>query len=331
MHVQLTSASVIATRLCNARCRACGYAGGMDRTRIDPGAFRALLPVLERGGVRRVTWTGGEPTLHPRLPELMRDSHLAGMSNVLITNGSTFADTFPAFAPWVDQIILSLDAPDAETYRDIRGLDGFERLRDIPRLVKQHDPTIGVAVCLLLQRLNIDHIERFVSMAAVLPLDRIAFLPLDLAGFVEPEKRGNSFGRRPVAGAAALDDVLPSLEQLDRFTDAIPRLRARLAETPGLSATTLEYLDRYVDYYRRFIEGRTIEANPPCGLPWSHVVITPEMGLKPCFFVPETLPGDGENPLFSDEFAQLRCRLLADDATRERSCRWCLQTARSYS
>ncbi len=56
----------------------------------------------------------GEPTLYPRLPELVEEYHRRGMTTFVVTNGSR-PDVVRAIRP--TQVYLSMNAPDEETYR----------------------------------------------------------------------------------------------------------------------------------------------------------------------------------------------------------------------
>ena len=79
------------TYACNAECRYCRW--GDRRGRGMPDASASMIPgrTLRLLGTRRVVLSGGEPTLHPRLGEIV--SHYAGLVDevVVITNGYSLA------------------------------------------------------------------------------------------------------------------------------------------------------------------------------------------------------------------------------------------------
>lgn len=56
----------------------------------------------------------GEPTLYPRLPELIEEYHRLNMTTFVVTNGSR-PDVVRTIRP--TQLYLSMNAPDPETYR----------------------------------------------------------------------------------------------------------------------------------------------------------------------------------------------------------------------
>ena len=78
------------TYACNAECRYCrwGDRGGAKRAALsDPAAAMIPESTLRLLGARRIAISGGEPTLHPRLGEII--SHYAALVDevVVITNG----------------------------------------------------------------------------------------------------------------------------------------------------------------------------------------------------------------------------------------------------
>jgi pyruvate-formate lyase-activating enzyme len=77
------------TRVCNQRCLFCS---NPDNDRILPvAAFREQVRDLRDTGHDGVILTGGEPTLHPELPRLVRIARRAGLAVRIITNGQETA------------------------------------------------------------------------------------------------------------------------------------------------------------------------------------------------------------------------------------------------
>jgi MoaA/NifB/PqqE/SkfB family radical SAM enzyme len=80
-------AQVVVTRRCNLKC---GYCTGYDRT-SDPVPYDELALRLAKLAELRawaVCLTVGEPTMHPRLPDLVAEMKRLGFKRrMLITNG----------------------------------------------------------------------------------------------------------------------------------------------------------------------------------------------------------------------------------------------------
>lgn len=81
------------TYACNARCRYCRWGDGNSRrgSMQDPAATMIPERTLRLLGARRLVISGGEPTMHPGLGEII--SHYASLVDevVVITNGYTLS------------------------------------------------------------------------------------------------------------------------------------------------------------------------------------------------------------------------------------------------
>lgn len=88
-------------------------------------AIEVVLQLAEIG-FEKITFAGGEPTLCPWLPELISTAKQAGMTTMIVTNGSKLTDEFlAANKPHLDWIALSIDslnpATNVETGRALLG------------------------------------------------------------------------------------------------------------------------------------------------------------------------------------------------------------------
>lgn len=77
-------------------------------------------------GFEKITFAGGEPTLCPWLPELIRTAKEAGMTTMIVTNGSKLTDEFLiANKSHLDWIAVSIDSLNPETNIEIgRAISG---------------------------------------------------------------------------------------------------------------------------------------------------------------------------------------------------------------
>lgn len=72
------------TRCCNARCGFC--LAPAEETHPDTASLVRRIDWLLARGARKLMFCGGEPTLHPALPELLRHARARGAKTALTSN-----------------------------------------------------------------------------------------------------------------------------------------------------------------------------------------------------------------------------------------------------
>ena len=84
--------NIAVTNVCNATCDFCNYAKDKDfvtdKKWLEPERAVRALDILHARGVRYITFTGGEPMLHPKMYELIAAVAARGMRPTMVTNGS---------------------------------------------------------------------------------------------------------------------------------------------------------------------------------------------------------------------------------------------------
>lgn len=107
---------------CNMRCHFC-FATFQDvkQTILPKGhlpkdqAIEVVL-ALAQSGFKKITFAGGEPTLCPWLSDLIATAKTAGMTTMIVTNGTNLTDTFlEKNKQHLDWITLSVDSLVATT------------------------------------------------------------------------------------------------------------------------------------------------------------------------------------------------------------------------
>lgn len=129
-----TDLRVSLTDRCNLRCRYCMPAEGLDwlpgsQILTDDELFILIRVAVERLGVNEVRFTGGEPLLRPKLPELLaRVKALIPTPQIsLTTNGIHLARLATRLASaGLDRVNVSLDTLDRERFVAITRRDRLE-------------------------------------------------------------------------------------------------------------------------------------------------------------------------------------------------------------
>ena len=104
---------------CNMSCGFC-FATFLDARKLGRGLKREqALEVVDRlchAGFGKINFAGGEPTLAPHLPDLIRAARFHGLTTSIVTNGSRLTEKWlDELAPYLDIIALSIDSVDPET------------------------------------------------------------------------------------------------------------------------------------------------------------------------------------------------------------------------
>ncbi|MGJ6980496.1 GTP 3',8-cyclase MoaA [Aestuariimicrobium soli] len=170
-----TDLRVSLTDRCNLRCTYCMPADGLpwlptDEALTDDEVVRLLRVAVERLGITKLRFTGGEPLLRPGLAGIiaaattLRTADGTAPETSLTTNGLGLDKRLPdLIAAGLDRVNISLDSLDRETYARLSRRD---RLPDVLRSI---DAVLGTD----LRPIKINAvIMRGENEAAVVPLAR---------------------------------------------------------------------------------------------------------------------------------------------------------------
>lgn len=121
----------------------------------------SVVSQLAGFGFEKITFAGGEPTLCPWLPDLIKTAKNAGLTTMLVTNGSELNDTYlEKNINFLDWIALSVDSLKVETNlktgRAITGKTPLmpEEYYSIAGRIKSHG--YGFKVNTVVNRYNVD-------------------------------------------------------------------------------------------------------------------------------------------------------------------------------
>lgn len=116
------------TERCTCRCQFCAIWRQPLHTEASMMAVGRNLDEAAALGVRFVDLTGGEPLLHPDLPEMLRLARAAGLRTTLTTNGMLYPDRCHELAGLVDFLHFSLDAAAPAAHDRLRGAACFDQV-----------------------------------------------------------------------------------------------------------------------------------------------------------------------------------------------------------
>ena len=207
-------ATIETNRTCNMRCRFC-Y--NLEREAVKPlDLVRAEIDLaLSKRNASTITLLGGEPTLHPDLPEIVAHVKKRGRICQILTNGLVFLEEGGEKlldrlkAAGVDRICLHVDEGQTHVHSDIdavrrRLFAALERrkipyalsltveesgLGEIPGLVRRHAAGRGFEGVLAVlardplppQRQNAEIEKEYESFRRELEIEPVAYVPSNLS------------------------------------------------------------------------------------------------------------------------------------------------------
>jgi len=169
---------------CNLSCFYCRPQGWRDHSNIQsekPERFAAAIELLVRYGVRKVRFTGGEPTLYRGLVDLVESTHNLddSLTTAITTNGlllSKFAADLGRAG--LDGANVSLDTLDPKRFHRITGTDRLKEVLAGISAAVEHIPTVKLN-CVLMRGINDDEVENMMTFAGEMgvTLRFIEFMP----------------------------------------------------------------------------------------------------------------------------------------------------------
>jgi pyrroloquinoline quinone biosynthesis protein E len=250
------------TYRCPLRCVYCS--NPLDyravRDALDGAAWSRVFIEAAALGAVHVGLTGGEPTLHPDLEQIVAGARAASLYSHLVTAGTTLdRDGLAALArAGLRSVQLSIQDADATASDAIAGAESFDAKLAFAAAVRELDLPLTINV--VLHRHNLARVAEITALA-----QRLGAARLELAN---AQYQGWALRNR-----AAL---LPTRAQLDAAAREVARLRR---ETRGL-----EILFVLPDYHR--------DRPKPCMGGWGRqsLVVAPDGRVLPCHGAAE-LPG----------------------------------------
>jgi MoaA/NifB/PqqE/SkfB family radical SAM enzyme len=189
------------TRQCNARCGFC--LAPADGEAADDATLRHRLDWLLSHGVKTIHFCGGEPTIHPALPDLLMQVHARGGKNRITTNAIEISEpVLSTLRATKAQVKVSLHG-DRAYHNQMVGCDAFDRtVGNLRRLIAAGIPTSVQTTVVANGTRVLDGVIDFCLGNGVTRLSVLPFLP-----------RGNGNHRREeyeftVAQRSALQDLV---------------------------------------------------------------------------------------------------------------------------
>lgn len=104
-------------KACNFNCKFCfGSFNDVRNNSLPKNEAKLLMKNIVNFGFEKITFSGGEPTLCPFLPELLKIAKKGGMTTMIVTNGTRISNNWlNKNYKYIDWIALSIDSILKET------------------------------------------------------------------------------------------------------------------------------------------------------------------------------------------------------------------------
>ncbi|HEY4591757.1 MAG TPA: radical SAM protein [Thermoanaerobaculia bacterium] len=177
---KLTALYLHLTNRCNLQCSYC-YRESSPRLPIahDSRRFCEMLEYVQPFAEphMEVTFSGGEPLMHPGFKDVAATAKRLGYTNVLLTNGTLITEPMADFIH--DHFVrtkISLDGPNEEIHSLTRGKGNFSQVvRSIEKLAVRK---VRVTVQVTLSKSAIPYVDEIKRVLPDVPNVRLVFTPL---------------------------------------------------------------------------------------------------------------------------------------------------------
>jgi MoaA/NifB/PqqE/SkfB family radical SAM enzyme len=153
--------SHLITARCNADCLTCLWKkpSTAQADELSTSEVEALYRDAVRAGFLSLVLWGGEPFVRRDLGHVLRFANGIGLNTTLITNGWWLEERADETLPWVNRLVVSVDAL-GEMHDYLRRCSRlFERLERGLRLVQAGFADVEVVLITVVSRLNLPHLE----------------------------------------------------------------------------------------------------------------------------------------------------------------------------
>lgn len=106
----LVSVNFHVNRACDARCTFCFAHFEEVDGQLSLSEALAVIDQLREAGGEKITFVGGEPTLHPHLGVMLRHAHGLGFTTCVVSNGARVSALLDAHADVLHWLGLSVDS-----------------------------------------------------------------------------------------------------------------------------------------------------------------------------------------------------------------------------
>jgi MoaA/NifB/PqqE/SkfB family radical SAM enzyme len=163
------------TERCQLRCGHCYMGDRLERGQaMSFEKAAATISYMNRLGAEYLTFVGGEPTLHPDLPRMVKHALDAGYRKVMLDSNGLLVKRIQQIPPEsLFYVRISLDGASPETHDKVRGSGNFDKTIDAIKLLTSSGYTVRITSTIF--RFNIHEAFKIISLADELGVRLVNF------------------------------------------------------------------------------------------------------------------------------------------------------------
>ncbi|NQV00153.1 MAG: radical SAM protein [Parcubacteria group bacterium] len=175
------------TDKCNLKCLHC-YMPKAKNKDMPLDIFELMMKELVRFGTSKITFLGGEPTLHPLLPQFISVARKLGIKNIRVdTNGQFNPKLFEnSNFKYLNDICFSIDGIDVKTHGAIRSENNYYFVFNNIKKALSHNYVVRVTMTI--NSLNFSQVEQMVVMLDKLGVSVLNFHLISNSGRARQNK-----------------------------------------------------------------------------------------------------------------------------------------------
>lgn len=175
------------TNKCNSNCKFCyRFTDNLD---LGSKEHDVILQKLIELGVKKISYSGGEPLLAPDLPELLRKTKNAGIITSLISNGILLPQKWDKLKEYIDWLTLPMDGSNKILYRKVTRGSSNEYNVLSSNIINAISENVNLKFNTVASKMNIDDLPNIAELIKSLRV-----------------KRWKIFHFIPIRGAAAINN-----------------------------------------------------------------------------------------------------------------------------
>lgn len=290
------------TNVCNSKCLLCNYWRVNLKCFLNYSVVVESIKYINKYRTRKIYITGGEPLLHPNFYEMVKVLREETKSKMtLCTNGFLIPKFIDKISHLFDAYIISFDGDTRETYCSIRGVDWFNTILKVPKLIKNKNPDARIAFTCVIQRRNYKILEKILRKA-----DEIG---CDFMGFTLPTLVPHAFGWKTIPSQIRRNTLLTKkeIEELKRIIEKVIALEKKLNIELIQPWSALTEYPLQLEYELGIRSPLPVE----CPIPFQEIVIDENERIRPCYILPPIdIFKSGRDPVNSPRLLKFRVRFL---------------------